>query len=45
MIYDENHEPEKHIVGEIIITWIFALGSVGVILFIISLADYRLMGV
>ena len=39
MIYDENHEPEKHIVGEIVITWIFAFSLVGVILFIISLAD------
>ncbi len=39
MVYDENHEPEKHIAGEIAITWIFALSLVGVILFIIGLAD------
>ena len=36
---DENHESVKHIAGEIAITWIFALSLVGVILFIISLAD------
>ena len=39
MIYDEKHEPEKHIAGEIAATWIFALSLVGIVLFIISLAD------
>ena len=40
MIYNENHEPEDRIAGrEIAITWIFALSFVGVVLFIVGLAD------
>ncbi len=39
MFYDENHEPEKHTSGEVAITWIFALSMIGVILFIVGLAD------
>ena len=39
MHYDENHEPERHIAGEIAVTWIVAFCLVGVILFIIGLAD------
>ncbi len=39
MIYDEEHEPVKHMAGEVAITWIFAVSLVGVILFVIGLAD------
>lgn len=39
MIYAENHEPEEHISGEILFAWIFAIGLVGVVLLVVSLAD------
>ncbi len=39
MVYDENHDPEKHIAGEILVTRIFAISLVAVLLIIISLAD------
>ena len=38
MMYDENHEPESHIGGEILITWIFAISLVAVILVIVGMA-------
>ncbi len=38
-VYDEEHEPVKHMVGEVAITWILTVSLVGVILFVIGLAD------
>ena len=40
MIYDVNHDHdiEKHISGEILITWIFGISLVGVILLVIGMA-------
>ncbi len=38
MVYDENHEPEKHIAGEIVWTWIFAASLVAVLLLAIAMA-------
>ena len=39
MIYDENHNPEKHIAGEILITWIFAISLVAVLLLVVGMAE------
>ncbi len=39
MVYDENHEPEKHIAGEIVWTWIFAASLVVVLLLAIDMAN------
>lgn len=36
MIYDEDHNPEKNIVGEVVGTWVFALCLVAVVLLVIG---------
>jgi hypothetical protein len=38
MVYDENHEPEKQIAGEIVWIWIFAASLVAVLLLAIGMA-------
>ncbi len=38
MMYDENHNPEKLLVQEVVLTWIFGISLVGVLLFIVSMA-------
>lgn len=39
MIYDENHNLEKNVVGEVVYTWVFALCLIGVVLLVIALLD------
>lgn len=39
MIYDEDHNLEKNVVGEVVCTWVFALCLVGVVLLVIGLLD------
>jgi hypothetical protein len=39
MIYDEDHNLEKNVVGEVVYTWVFAFCLVGVVLFAIALLD------
>jgi len=39
MIYDENHDPEIGVPKEIVGAWIFAIGLVGLVLFVLGIFD------
>ncbi len=38
MAYDENHNPEKLLNQEVVLTWVFSLSLVAVLLLIIGMA-------
>ncbi len=38
MVYDENHNPEKLLTQEVVLTWVFCVSLVAVLLLIIGMA-------
>ncbi len=39
MMYDDKHEPEIGFAAEFVFTWIFTIGLIAVVLFVLSMID------